>query len=143
MSLSILVALVGEVEGALFKIFDHLEPGRKSAEQIMKILMSTGTAVAMSMALATQVLAEGSPKEGAELAKKWCTRCHDVAPNGAFKMQPPSFAAIAVYRCKDQIYGRIAFPNIHSGMPRMAFMLTPEGIENLVAYIVSLENTKQ
>ena len=77
--------------------------------------------------------------EGEALAKEWCVRCHNVEPGGAFKLQPPSFAAIAVYRSPDQIYGRIAFPVLHSSMPQIAYVLSPENIDALVAYIVSLE----
>ena len=105
----------------------------------MSTFRQVAMTLAISMAAATQALAEGSAAEGAELAKKWCARCHNVSPNAPFKLQPPSFAAIAVYRSKDQIYGRIAYPNIHTGMPQLSFVLTPDGIEDLVAYIVSLE----
>ena len=96
-------------------------------------------AFAISIAGTNQAVAEGSAAEGAEIAKKWCARCHDISSDGPFRLQPPSFAAIAVYRSMDQIYGRIAYPNVHTGMPQLSYVLTPEGIKHLVAYIVSLE----
>ena len=99
------------------------------------------SAIVISIALATHALAEGSPSEGAKLAKKWCAGCQNVSPDGPFRLQPPSFAAIAVYRSMDQIYGRIAYPNIHTGMPQLSYILTPDGIEHLVAYIISLEKS--
>ncbi|MGI9425096.1 MAG: c-type cytochrome [Hyphomicrobiaceae bacterium] len=105
----------------------------------MSKLKRIALAIAVSTAAATQALADGSPAAGAKLAQKWCAKCHNVAPDGPFKLQPPSFAAVAVYRSKDQIYGRIAYPNIHTGMPQLSFILTPDGIEDLVAYITSLE----
>lgn len=108
----------------------------------MSRLGFASSVIAIWMSLAISAMAQGIPAEGAAIAEKWCARCHNVSPMGAFKLQPPSFAAIAVYRSRDQIYGRIAYPNIHMGMPQLAFILTPEGIENLVAYIVSLEKTK-
>ena len=83
--------------------------------------------------------AEGDQDNGAELAAEWCERCHDIQPDGAFKQHPPSFTAIAIYRSEDQIYGRIAISPIHSIMPQMGYVLTTDNINDLVAYIVSLE----
>lgn len=84
--------------------------------------------------------AQGDAVEGEEIAREACTRCHDVDPGGPFKQHPPSFAAIAVYRSEEQIRGRIIFPPLHTAMPQMAYMLTPDNVEHLVAYIVTLEN---
>ena len=67
-------------------------------------------------------------------------RCHNIEADGPFKLHPPSFASIAVYRSPEQIYGRIAFPPLHAGMPQVGYMLTPENMEDVVAYIVSLES---
>lgn len=95
--------------------------------------------IALSIGAVPSARAESDPVTGRELASEHCTRCHDVSAEGRFKRHPPSFAAIAVYRSPDQIYGRIAFPPLHSSMPSVGYMLTPENIEDLVAYIVSLE----
>ncbi|MCP4382928.1 MAG: cytochrome c [Hyphomicrobiales bacterium] len=88
----------------------------------------------------------GSPAKGAdvaagaELAAESCSRCHDIGPDGAFKQFPPSFASIAAYRSREQIYYRIVAPPSHSGMPDVAFyLLGREQVEDLLAYIVSLE----
>lgn len=97
------------------------------------------SAAAMVAAALAQAHAEESIENGRALAEEWCVRCHNIDPDGPFKLQPPSFAAIAVYRSKQQIYARIAIPSIHSGMPQVAYVLTPENILDLVAYIVSLE----
>lgn len=75
-----------------------------------------------------------------ELAKEWCSRCHNVEPGGPFKQFPPSFSAISVYRSAEQIYSRIVVPPLHSNMPQLSYVLTPDNIDNLVAYIVSLES---
>ena len=66
-------------------------------------------------------------------------RCHNVEPGGPFKLHPPSFASIAVFRSDDQIFGRIMFPPLHSSMPQIGYFLTPDNVEHLVAYIRSLE----
>jgi mono/diheme cytochrome c family protein len=88
----------------------------------------------------TPARAAGDSSHGEKLAKEHCARCHDIAPNGAFKRYPPSFASIAAFRSEEQIYARIVFPALHSGMPEVAFyLLQPQQIADLVAYIVSLE----
>jgi len=83
--------------------------------------------------------AEGDAAMGEEIARESCVRCHNVEPGGAFKEHPPSFAAIAVYRSDEQIYGRIVFPPLHAAMPQIGYLLTPDNVEHLVAYIRSLE----
>ncbi len=88
---------------------------------------------------ASAALAEGDGATGAKLARESCVRCHNVEPNGPFKEHPPSFAAIAVFRSDEQIYGRIMFPPLHAGMPQLGYMLTPDNVKHLVAYIRSLE----
>lgn len=92
------------------------------------------------------VLALGGPgvaqdvAKGEELAASHCALCHDITAEGAAKLYPPSFAAIAGYRTPDQIYARIVFPAMHSGMPEVAFyLLGKDEIASIVAYIVSLE----
>ncbi|MEP1207668.1 MAG: cytochrome c [Rhizobiaceae bacterium] len=82
----------------------------------------------------TQILA------GQELARETCSRCHNVEPGGPFKQFPPSFASISAYRSAGQIRARIIVPPLHSNMPNVAFILTPENVSNLVEYIVSLED---
>ncbi len=81
----------------------------------------------------------GDAERGAELAAEHCVRCHDITEDGAFKTYPPSFASIAVYRPDDQIFARIYFPQMHNAMPEFSWYLQREGVEDLVAYIRSLE----
>lgn len=76
---------------------------------------------------------------GAKLAEEWCTRCHDISATGAPKQYPPTFAAISRYRSTDQIYGRIVYPPLHSSMPEVSYMFSPGNIQDLVAYIDSLD----
>ena len=91
------------------------------------------------MAGAAGAAAEADVAEGAALAREICVRCHNVEPGGPFKLHPPSFAAIAVYRSDEQVFGRIMFPPLHSGMPQVGYRLTPDNVAHLVAYIRSLE----
>jgi mono/diheme cytochrome c family protein len=81
----------------------------------------------------------GDPDAGAELAAEHCSRCHEIGAGGAAKQHPPSFAAIAWFRPVDQIAARIWFPSIHAAMPTMMAVLSPQNVEDLVAYIRSLE----
>ena len=84
--------------------------------------------------------AQGSILEGERAARQSCVICHNVEQNGPFKQRPPSFAAIAVYRSDNQIRNRIFYPDVHSGMRRqLGFVFSVDTIEDLVAYIRSLE----
>ncbi len=76
---------------------------------------------------------------GRKLAEQWCAKCHNIEIGAPFKLNPPSFAAIAAYRTSDVILGKIITPAMHSGMPDTLWTLQREDFENLVAYITSLE----
>lgn len=78
-------------------------------------------------------------ENGASLAAEHCARCHDISEDGAFKTMPPSFASIAAYRAEDQIHFRILFPQMHSLMPAWSMMLASEMVDDLTAFIVSLD----
>lgn len=88
---------------------------------------------------ANAALAEGDADAGRMLAEKYCVRCHDISKDGAFKTYPPSFASIAAFRDRDQIRSRILFPQLHAPMPQMGYLLDHEGIDDLAAYVISLE----
>jgi len=84
--------------------------------------------------------AQGSILEGERAARKSCAICHNVEKNGPFKQNPPSFAAIAVYRSDNQIRNRIFYPDVHSGMRKqLGFVFSVDTVEDLVSYIRSLE----
>ena len=78
-------------------------------------------------------------ENGRVLAEENCARCHDIEPAGAAKLHPPSFASIAGYRPEEQIEARILFPALHSPMPAWINWINREEIDDLVAYIQSLE----
>ena len=90
----------------------------------------------LSIGVSGMALADGDPIAGKEAAKEWCAGCHDVEPGGQMKQDPPAFTAIANYRSPDYIHANITFP--HERMPDVAQILGLN-VDNLVAYIVSLE----
>ena len=92
-------------------------------------------------AFATPALADGDPIKGGELAGEFCARCHDIAAGAAAKQHPPSFASIAGYRPEEQIVARILFPGLHSAMPAWNQWFNREDVDDLVAYILSLEGS--
>jgi mono/diheme cytochrome c family protein len=94
-------------------------------------LFLAGVALAQS-----QVHAQGNTEVGQDLAADWCSRCHDIGREGRMKQEPPSFAAIAIYRTAEQIRSKINAP--HTGMPEIAQVLGLN-VDDLVAYIVSLD----
>lgn len=81
----------------------------------------------------------GDPERGRALAETHCSECHEIGPQGAAKQYPPSFAAIAAYRPPELIRSRIVYPAFHSPMPRIAEVMGRENIDDLLAYILSLE----
>jgi len=93
---------------------------------------------ALTCALASPASAQDAIA-GQELAEDTCSRCHDVAPGGAFKQYPPSFQAIAIFRSAEDIRSRIIYPPVHTGMPQMGMIWAPGNVDNVVAYIVSLD----
>jgi mono/diheme cytochrome c family protein len=76
---------------------------------------------------------------GRKLAEQWCAKCHNIEKGAPFKLNPPSFAAIAAYRTSDIILGKVVAPSMHSGMPETMWTLQREEFDDLVAYITSLE----
>ncbi|MEP3275833.1 MAG: cytochrome c [Stappiaceae bacterium] len=103
---------------------------------VVRFILIFGFALSVLSGAAT---AAGDAVVGEEVARQLCIECHNVEADGPFKLHPPSFASIAVYRSPEDIYGRILFPPLHSNMPQLGFMLTPETVENIIAYITSLE----
>lgn len=103
-------------------------------------LLNVLTYACLLSAAVSAAYAQGNILEGERAARKSCVICHNVEKNGSFKLNPPSFAAIAVYRSDNQIRNRIFYPDVHSGMRRqLGFVFSVETIEDLVAYIRSLE----
>lgn len=87
----------------------------------------------------TGVALAGDVEMGRDIALEYCIACHDISATGPFKQEPPSFAAIAVYRTAEQIRARIVNP-IHDDMPDYTRYMIGGNIDDMVAYITSLEN---
>lgn len=92
----------------------------------------------LALALSTAAAA-GDPAAGHAIAKDSCSRCHDIEKGGAFKKRPPSFQSIAIYRAADDVWARVIAPSPHSGMPDTQWTLTPDQVQDVVAYITSLD----
>jgi mono/diheme cytochrome c family protein len=95
--------------------------------------------IAVSVA-ATAAAAQtrGDAASGRALAEEVCARCHDISPDAPLKAYPPSFRAIATVRFEEQIRARIMVP-IHTGMPDLGLVWEPGKVDDLVAYIVTLD----
>ena len=103
--------------------------------------MVAGIVVSLGL-LTSPANGQGEIAEGQRLAREFCVICHDIEPGGEFKLHPPSFAAIAVYRSDNQIRNRIFYPPVHSGMtPQLGFAFSADSVDHLVAYIRSLEES--
>ncbi len=81
----------------------------------------------------------GDPDAGRALAEANCSRCHNIVPGGATKLFPPSFTAIAAYMHPDIIPIKIMYPDHTSIMPQFHTYMNSTNLDDLVAYILSLE----
>lgn len=82
---------------------------------------------------------EGNLEMGRMIADEYCSRCHNIEPDGPFKLETPSFAAIAKFRSKEQVRNRIVMP-LHHKMPRFTEYMIGGNIDDMVTYIMSLED---
>jgi mono/diheme cytochrome c family protein len=93
------------------------------------------------MAFASTAFAQeraGSVATGHDLAKALCRECHQV--DGADPLLPtgaPSFADVAALPSTTALSLRVFFKSNHETMPN--YQLTPDQIDNLVDYILSLK----
>ncbi|MCI5112621.1 MAG: cytochrome c [Marivita sp.] len=101
-------------------------------------MFHTRLAIALSCLSGIALADAPNATMGRQIAEEYCSACHMIEPGGPFKQEPPSFAAIAVYRSPDQIRARIVQP-IHADMPRYSDYMIGGNIDDMVAYIASLE----
>lgn len=94
-----------------------------------------------AMCLGSAAIAQDEPylEAGRRTAEANCANCHNVEPGGAFKLYPPSFAAIAAYMDPEIIRMKIMYPDHAVLMPQFHTYMFTENLDNLVGYIVSLE----
>ena len=93
---------------------------------------------AATLLQATPALAADAAN-GRKLAEQNCARCHAIDKGAGFKLYPPSFQSIAIYRAYEDIWSRIVAPSPHRGMPDLSWALSPDNVQDLLAYIVSLD----
>ena len=101
--------------------------------------MKAGFIAVLTLAAAPALAQDGDSAAGRKTAELYCVNCHDIEPDGAPKQHPPSFSQIAAYRPVEQIEYRITYPAYHASMPVLADLIYPGQINDLVAYILSLE----
>ena len=99
----------------------------------------TTAAFVVCVGMSAQAEESGNPASGQALAEANCSQCHNIAPGGATKLYPPSFAAIAAYMHPDIIPIRIMYPEHAAIMPQFHTYLNATNLDDLVAYILSLE----
>ena len=102
------------------------------------MLKSIAIALGLVFLSSAATAQEGNVGLGKSLAEANCSQCHNIAPGGAFKLYPPSFASIAVYMDPDIIRLRIMTPT-HVLMPQFQDYMNATSLDALVAYIQSLE----
>jgi mono/diheme cytochrome c family protein len=78
-----------------------------------------------------------SADAGGELAARWCAGCHVVAPSGAGVDNAPRFQDIAKDRAPAEIRTILSGPH---AKPMKGFKLKRHEVEDVAAYIESLEN---
>ena len=105
----------------------------------MRKLLTALTCCAVTVAGGSVLAADA--QNGRVLSEENCARCHDVGPGGAAKMHPPSFASIAGYRPEEEILARVLYPALHSPMPAWANWISRDEVDDIVAYILSLEGS--
>jgi hypothetical protein len=70
---------------------------------------------------------------GRKPAEQWSARCHNIEKGAPFRLHPPRFASVAVYRPASDIFGRIFAPQ--HDMPDIKWVLQAEVMEDLTTYI--------
>ena len=97
--------------------------------------MATALLAAPAIALDDEPYVEA----GRRLAEANCAQCHNIEPGGAFKLYPPSFQAIGAYWTPDIIQMKIMYQDHAVIMPRFERYMFVENVNNIVGYILSLQ----
>jgi mono/diheme cytochrome c family protein len=83
----------------------------------------------------------GDAAAGRQLTQRWCAGCHGGDPGVSEPMMPaPTFAEIANRRLTTPYRLGTFLRSPHTVMPN--YVLTPEEIDNISAYIISLRRTR-
>lgn len=99
-------------------------------------LLLACTAIALTVpAPPAAAQASGSASAGAELARAWCSECHEVEP-GPRSEEPsllPAFRDVAADPAMTEMAFRVFLRTPHGGMPDIR--VTPEQAGDLYAYL--------
>jgi mono/diheme cytochrome c family protein len=95
-----------------------------------------------SCVVISQTASAADIARGQKLAAEYCAKCHRIRIGAPSKLQPPSLASIAGYRRLEYIRGRIVSPDLHTNMPDVSWALQSDDVDDLLAYILSLEKKK-
>ncbi len=110
--------------------------------RVKNAMVAAGLAVTGVCATGAVATAQdGDPEAGMALAEQMCAECHVVGPELYFKQEPPSFASIALYRTDRGIRNRIYSP--HIGMPQLGPVLHSDRVDDIIAYIRSLDTEER
>ncbi|SDM14008.1 c-type cytochrome [Aliiruegeria lutimaris] len=95
----------------------------------------------LAISMGTSALSEEEPyiEAGKRMAEANCANCHNIMAGGAFKLYPPSFQAIAIYMDPQVMRMKIMFPDHAVLMPQFHTYMFAENIDNIVGYILSLD----
>jgi len=115
-------------------------------ERIMKGVMKTRALLTLLILLQVgPALATGDQVDtssGEALARSWCTECHAVTRGNLQSPRPgvPSFTAIARQPSTTTMSIQAFLTTSHPRMPNVK--LTPEQLDDIARYILSLRDTR-
>ncbi len=82
----------------------------------------------------------GDPAAGRRLAEAWCSQCHAIGPgaSGPESGAAPGFPAVAEMPSTTAMSLHAFLRTPHARMPDI--QMTPHQLDDLIAYILSLQN---
>ncbi len=109
----------------------------------LTIMIAASAALAALTSYANAESMIGDPEAGFTFAKQQCAECHLVEPEwvGSFGSPAKSFAEIGSDPKTTEMSLKVFLRTPHIAMPN--FILTEQQTEDVVAYILSLEATRQ
>ncbi len=99
-------------------------------------------AIAMSAVPVTSAWAGGDPDTGAEMADRLCGECHAIASGPSPVADAPAFSGLARKWPIEYLAEALAEGIVTSHRPDVEmpeFVLTPEQIDDLLAYLESVQ----
>jgi len=88
---------------------------------------------------APPALAAGDADAGRQLAERWCSSCHDIAPSNRATDAVPSFPSLAHQARTDPAWTKAWLTAPHP--PMEGIQLSRREIDDIVAYLQSLPDS--